>query len=187
MTRTGSPSTEIPVDSVLEGAFGDRGDNVSLCSLRAGSGLFGIDTRQIREILGKTVPQPVPLAPPYVAGIVPYRGEALTTLSLRALLGLDPSPAANCVLVLDDHEAGEFFGLIVDTVGGVVAIARDTVQPTPSTLDARSLALFDGAVEMDHGLMVLLDPARLSPTCLAKSGLFDSPAQFADARIGVPK
>jgi purine-binding chemotaxis protein CheW len=187
MTRTGSPSTEIPVDSVLEGAFGDRGDNVSLCSLRAGSGLFGIDTRQIREILGKTVPQPVPLAPPYVAGIVPYRGEALTTLSLRALLGLNPSSGANCVLVLDDHEAGEFFGLIVDTVGGVVAIARDTVQPTPSTLDARSLALFDGAVEMDHGLMVLLDPARLSPTCLAKSGLFDSPENFADARIGVPK
>ena len=62
------------------------------CSLRAGTGCLRIDTRQIREVLGATAPQRVPLAPAYIAGVVPYRGEVLTTVSLRALLGLEDGP-----------------------------------------------------------------------------------------------
>ena len=67
----------------------DAGGTVSICSLRVGTGLFGIDTRQIREVLGTTAPQRVPLAPEYIAGVVPYRGDVLTTVSFRALLGLE--------------------------------------------------------------------------------------------------
>jgi len=139
-----------------------KGDAVSLCSLRAGPGLFGIDTRQIREVLGKTTPQRVPLAPAYIAGVVPYRGEALTVVSLRSLLGFPQWAGANCVLVLDDEEHEERFGLMVDGVGGVVTMASDALEANPSALDARSMALFDGAYRMQTGLM-----ARL-----AESGLF---------------
>ena len=68
---------------------GEMEETVSVCSLRAGTGLFGIDTREIREVLGATVPQRVPLAPEYIAGVVPYRGEVLTTVCFRMLLGLE--------------------------------------------------------------------------------------------------
>ncbi len=44
------------------------GESLSLCSLRIGNALYGIDTRLIREVLGNTVPQRVPLAPDYIAG-----------------------------------------------------------------------------------------------------------------------
>ena len=53
----------------------DIGDTVSICSLRVGTGLYGIATSQIREVLGTIVPQSVPLAPEYIAGVVPYRGK----------------------------------------------------------------------------------------------------------------
>ncbi len=49
---------------------------------------FGIDTRKIREVLGERDLQRVPMAPAFIAGVVPYRGEVLTTVNLRALLGL---------------------------------------------------------------------------------------------------
>jgi purine-binding chemotaxis protein CheW len=147
-------------------------ETVSLCSLRAGAGLFGIDTRQICEVLGRTTPQCVPLAPGYIAGMAPYRGEVLTTVSLRALLGLDVWAGVNCVLVLDDEENGERFGLMVDGVGGVVTMAADALEPNPAGLDARSLALFDGAYRTDAGLMVRLEPGRLRPSRLGESGLF---------------
>jgi purine-binding chemotaxis protein CheW len=155
----------------------DAGDAVSLCSLRAGPGLFGIDTRQIREVLGNTTPQRVPLAPGYIAGVVPYRGEALTTVSLRALLGLERWAGPNCVLVLDDAGEDERFGLMVDGVGGVVTMRDDTLEANPSALDGRGMALFDGAYRMESGLMVRLEPRRLQPTRLAESGLFGSPRQ----------
>jgi purine-binding chemotaxis protein CheW len=157
--------------------FVDASDAVSLCSLRAGDGLFGIDTRQIREVLGKTTPQRVPLAPGFIAGVVPYRGEVLTTVSLRALLGLERWAGANCVLVLDDDENEERFGLMVDGVGGVVTMGPDALEANPSALDARSVALFDGAYRMKTGLMVRLEPRQLRPLRLLESGLFGSSKQ----------
>jgi len=63
-----------------------------------------IDTRQIREVLGTTAPQRVPLAPEYIAGVVSYRGEVLTTVSFRALLGLECRAGSNCILVFDGEQ-----------------------------------------------------------------------------------
>jgi purine-binding chemotaxis protein CheW len=150
----------------------DAVDTVSICSLRVAAALFGIDTRQIREVLGSTRPQRVPLAPKYIAGVVPYRGEVLTTVCFRALLGLESMTAAGCVLVLDSDNADERFGLMVDGVAGVVTMASSELEPNPSALDARCMALFDGAYKMPSGLMVRLDPQRLQPSRLAESGLF---------------
>jgi purine-binding chemotaxis protein CheW len=147
-------------------------DVVSLCSLRAGTRMFGIDTRQIREVMGRTTPQRVPLAPEFIAGVVPYRGEVLTTVSLRALLGMERWEGVNCVLVLDDEEDEERFGLMVDGVGGVVTMDPGALEANPSALDARSEALFDGAYRMKEGLMVRLEPRQLRPSRLAESGLF---------------
>lgn len=149
------------------------GDTVSLCSFRAGSGLFGIDTRLIWEVLGASAPQRVPLAPEYIAGVLPYRGEVLTTVCLRVLLGLERASKARCVLVLGDEETEERFGLMADGVGGVVTMDPGALEANPRALDTRSMALFDGTYRTQDGLMVRLDPQRLRPSRLAQSGLFD--------------
>lgn len=168
------------MNSALERAaeFGaELGDKVSLCSLHSGPGLFGIDTRQIREVLGALKPQRVPLAPEYIAGVVPYRGEVLTTVCFRVLLGLPRLTRPRTVLVLDDEENEEHFGLVVDSVGGVVTMAHDALESNPSALDVRSMALFDGTYRMPSGLMVRLDPQRLRPSRLAESGFFAASKQ----------
>jgi purine-binding chemotaxis protein CheW len=64
----------------------EENDAVSLCSLYAGGETFGIDTKKIREVLGQRDLQRVPMSPLFIAGVVPYRGEVLTTVNLRALL-----------------------------------------------------------------------------------------------------
>jgi purine-binding chemotaxis protein CheW len=170
MTGASMQSEKLPIGLGVE-----LGNSVSLCSLRAGPGLFGIDTRKIREVLAATTPQPVPLAPNYISGVVPYRGEVLTTVCLRVLLGLEQLPGAHCVLVLDDEDTEEHFGLLVDWVGGVIIMDPAALEANPSALDPRSMALFDGAYRMPTELMVRLDPQRLRPSRLAESGLFTSP------------
>ena len=150
----------------------NENDMVSLCSLYAGDGSFGIDTRKIREVLGKKSLQRVPMAPPYIGGVVPYRGEVLTTVNLRALLGMAPHQDASCVLVLEENENAERFGLIVDEVGGVIAVNQKQLEDNPSTLDARGRWLFDGAYKLQAGLVVQLDPQKLRPSRLADVGLF---------------
>ena len=158
--------------SIADAVVTDLRETVSICSLRVGANSFGIDTRQIREVLGTTVPQSVPLSAEYIAGVVPYRGEVLTTVSFRALLGLENKTGKNCVLVFEDEQNEEHFGLLVDSVNGVIAIESDALQANPSGLDARSMELFDGAYRMQSGLIVRLDPQRLRPSQLAQSELF---------------
>jgi purine-binding chemotaxis protein CheW len=161
----------------------NSGGAVSLCSLNAGVQRYGIDTRKILEVLGDRAIQHVPLAPGFIGGVMSYRGEVLTVVDLRALLGLAQRIGECCVIVLggsgssasDDVDL-ERYGLVVDGVGGVVTLSQDIFAPNPATLDAVSMALFDGAFQMSDGLLVQLDPSRLAPSRLAASGLFGQTA-----------
>jgi purine-binding chemotaxis protein CheW len=150
----------------------EENDAVCLCSLYAGGETFGIDTRKIREVLGEQELQRVPMSPAFIAGVVSYRGEVLTTVNLRALLGMEPHSGPSCLLVMDDVEVAERFGLVVDAVGGVVTMSRRAFEANPCTLEARGRWLFDGAYKMETGLMVRLDPQKLCPTRLSQTGLF---------------
>jgi purine-binding chemotaxis protein CheW len=115
----------------------------------------------ILEIVGSARPQPVPLAPSFVGGLVHYRGDVLTTVSLRQLLELPPLDRSQDILVLECK--GGCFGLLVDSVGEVLTVSSSDYEPNPSTLDERRRDLFAGAYKLKDNLLVLLDPERLDP------------------------
>ena len=103
----------------------------------------------------------------------------VTAVSLRALLGIRAGESQSCVLVLDGDATEERFGLVVDSVGGVVMVDRASMSENPSTLDETSRALFSGAFRTEEGLLVQLDPERLKPSRVAESGLFVNGARNA--------
>jgi purine-binding chemotaxis protein CheW len=141
---------------------------VEMCSVRVGQTLFGVPITHILEIVGGTRPQAVPLAPDFVGGLVHYRGDVLTTVSLRQLLGLPAQEGKQDILVLES--AGGCFGLLVDSVGEVLTVSSADHEPNPSVLDQRRRALFAGAYKLKDGLLVLLDPERLDPMRLGGLG-----------------
>jgi len=117
------------------------------------------------EIVGAARPQPAPLAPNFVGGLVHYRGDVLTTVSLRQLLGLPPKEGRQDLLVLEC--AGGIFGLLVDSVGEVLTVSSADHEPNPSILGERRRALFDGAYKLADGLLVMLNPEQLDPMRLS--------------------
>lgn len=134
---------------------------VEMCTVRLGTAMFGVPITHILEIVGGARPQPVPLAPVFVGGLVHYRGDVLTTVSLRQLLGLPPKEGRQDLLVLES--AGGCFGLLVDAVGEVLTVSSADHEPNPSTLDERRRALFAGAYKLKDTLLVMLDPEQLDP------------------------
>ena len=134
---------------------------VEMCSVRVGDTLFGVPISHILEIVGSSRPQPVPLAPSFVGGLVHYRGDVLTTVSLRNLLSLPPIDRLQSILVLESP--GGCFGLLVDSVGEVLTVSSEDFESNPSTLDARRKDLFAGAYKLNSALLVMLDPERLDP------------------------
>jgi len=137
-----------------------------MCSVRLGTALFGVPISHILEIVGAARPQPVPLAPAFVGGLVHYRGDVLTTVSLRQLLDMPLREGPQDLLVLES--AGGCFGLLVDSVGEVLTVSSGEHEPNPSTLDERRKSLFAGAYKLKGGLMILLDPERLDPMRLSQ-------------------
>ena len=140
---------------------------VEVCSVRVGKSLFGVPIRHILEIVGSTRPRPIPLAPGFVGGLVHYRGDVLTTVSLRSLLELPALEDAQDILVLES--ASGCFGLLVDSVGEVLTVAAVDYEPNPSTLDERRRALLAGAYKLKDSLLVMLDAERLDPARLGEA------------------
>jgi purine-binding chemotaxis protein CheW len=103
----------------------------------------------------------------YVGGLVHYRGDVLTTVSLRQLLGMAPKDGPQDILVLESK--GGCFGLLVDSVGEVLTVSSADHEPNPSILDERRRALFAGAYKLKDRLLVMLDPERLDPMRLSEA------------------
>ncbi len=139
---------------------------MEVCSVRLGQTWFGIPIAHILEIVGGARPQPVPLAPEFVGGLFHYRGDVLTTVSLRHLLGLPPKEGAQDILVLESTSG--CFGLLVDLVGEVLTVSSTDYEPNPSILDQRRKTLFAGAYKLKDKLLVMLDPERLDPLRLSQ-------------------
>lgn len=138
-----------------------------VCSVRLGDGLFGIPITHILEIVGGARPQPVPLAPGFVGGLVHYRGDVLTTVSLRRLLELPDRDGPQDMLVVESE--GRCFGLLVDSVGAVLMASSADFEPNPSTIAEQRRLLLAGTYKLKDGLMVMLDPERLDPIRLARA------------------
>ncbi len=152
------------------GGARDRGRDraavlVEVCSVRVGQTLFGVPISHIVEIIGEARPQQVPLAPGFVGGLVHYRGDVLTAVSLRCVLGQPPNDGAQDVLVIESADG--CYGLLVDSVGEVLTVKSADHEPTPSILDERRKTLFAGAYKLREKLLVMLDAERLDPRSLS--------------------
>lgn len=134
---------------------------VEICSVRLGEGLFGMPISHILEIVGSARPRPVPLAPGFVGGLVHYRGDVLTAVSLRQLLDMPPVEGPQDILVLESP--GGCYGLLVDSVVEVITIPAADLEPNPSTLNESRRGLFAGAYKLKNALLIMLDPEKLDP------------------------
>ena len=144
-------------------------EGIEMCSVVIGQTLYGVPVMRILEILGKPSKQPVPLAPGYIGGLVHYRGEVLTAVSLRRLLNMPAHDAIEDILVFEGADG--YFGLLVDEVGEVMTVLPADFEGNPSTLDDRRKALFAGTYKLKDALLVMLDPERLDPVHLAETAL----------------
>lgn len=99
---------------------------------------------------------PVPLAPPEVVGLLNLRGRVVTALCLRRRLGLAPSTSGESGMAIGLEQGEETFGLVVDGIGAVLSLTRDSFEPVPPNLDARWRGLALGMHRLDTKLLVVL-------------------------------
>lgn len=125
--------------------------------------LFGIPIIQIQEILSPETIASIPLAPPEVRGSINLRGRIVTVIDVRVRLGMakradDDDNKGMAVTVEHQHE---LYALLVDRVGDVIGISKDSFERNPGTLGANWREFANGIYRLEKGLMVVLDVDHL--------------------------
>lgn len=131
---------------------------LQLCTCHVNGLFLGLDVLSVQEVIRSPDLALVPLAPPTIAGLLNLRGQILTAIDLRRLLGFPPRPAtaAASMLMILCTRHGQV-ALIVDSVGDVIAVAEDTFEPPPDTLPAAIRPLLSGVHKLPGQLLHVLN------------------------------
>jgi purine-binding chemotaxis protein CheW len=110
-----------------------------------GSEKFALSTEQVKSIEEMQDIIPVPLAPPYVTGLINLRGAIVAVVDLRQRLGLGNIENGRDMVILIVEHNGEDVGLIVDRVQSVESSEMQT-QPVPDAVTKTKSGRFFQAV-----------------------------------------
>lgn len=103
-------------------------------SFQLGTETYGLEIREVAEILLPRPVTPLPRAPDFILGVVSLRGTVLPVMDLSKRLGLLTATEGRGarIVVLRDQE--ERVGFWVDRVSGVVRFAPGDVESTDFAL-----------------------------------------------------
>lgn len=106
---------------------------------------------------------PLPLTPDWLCGVTNLRGEVLSVIDLRSLLGLpaaDSSLSQRLVVVRSTVEEIAT-GWIVDRMIGVRRLASDDMQPSSTLTIGAAVRFLSGIVDCEGQLVALMDVNRI--------------------------
>jgi purine-binding chemotaxis protein CheW len=109
----------------------EKGDTYQVITFRLGSETCAIDARFVLNVFRLRGLALLPGAPAPVHGVTMWRGEVLTLLDLRGMLGMSTGALTDLgrVIVLGRSRAA--FGFLADSVSGVRALSRGEVHASP--------------------------------------------------------
>ena len=130
---------------------------------------YAVPALCVREVMRWVAPTRVPHGAPAVKGVINLRGEIVTALDLRVMLGLpatEPTDRTCLVVVWVTNGTTRMqVGLIVDTA---LDVTRITELDSPGDEAARALGEFvTGIARCRTGLTIMLDVDRLVLRSLA--------------------
>jgi purine-binding chemotaxis protein CheW len=121
---------------------------------------FGVDIKQVREIIRKEDITPIPNAPEFVKGVINLRGKITTIIDLRKKLGLpekeDIDEQQKRVIVVEMD--GNTFGMAVDAVAEVMRLSESNIDDVPSMIKENiGTKYLTGVGKLDDRLLILID------------------------------
>jgi purine-binding chemotaxis protein CheW len=133
------------------------GNMIQCVTFYVGEALLGVPIQQIEEINRHFDLTPVPHGPDYVRGVINLRGEVVTVVDLRTILGLEPAELTRETRNVIVNFHGEHVGLIVDRVADVVAACSGDIDRLPANLSSADSRFYCGVYKLESELLALLD------------------------------
>lgn len=115
--------------------------------------IYAHPVSQVREILDYLAPVPVPGAMACVEGVLNVRGEIVTVVSSRYLLGLEQGTQVSEHIIVLETGSG-LVGVTVDEVEKISLLNNDDMVPTDKS---HAQSPVRGTLHHDQQLLILTD------------------------------
>jgi purine-binding chemotaxis protein CheW len=129
-------------------------------SFYVGNHCFGVDVREVQEVIRYQEMTRVPLSTDEIGGLINLRGQIVTAIDLRRRLELSPRAADQLpmnVVVRTDENA---VSLLVDEIGDVLTVQPETYEKAPETLTGAARDLIDGVYKLKDQLLMVLSTKK---------------------------
>jgi purine-binding chemotaxis protein CheW len=136
-------------------------EDISTLTVVANGEVFGLPIQTVQTIFRISSLAPVPMGPPDVAGLVNLRGKIVTAVSLRRRLKMENDLVETNALAIGIEHKGEYFCLVVDRVGEVLALDESKKIPIPPHFDPERLRLTTEFYRIGSMLIPVLDVGAL--------------------------
>lgn len=119
--------------------------------------LYGIDVMNVQEITNMMAATKVPLAPPFVHGLINLRGQIATSIGLHELFNLGSTHNIENHMNVICKGDGILLSLIIDQIGDVVEVDESNFESTPDTVSDSVGRFMSGVYKVPGNLLSVLD------------------------------
>jgi purine-binding chemotaxis protein CheW len=136
------------------------GDDVQLVTFRVGRQEFAFDILQVERILRYSVPSPLPKAPQFLEGVMPYGDGAVPVIDLRKRFELNAPIGEETrlmVLELDSQRVA----VLVDEVREVLRVDSTAIAAPGPVVSGLAAVYIAGIITRPGRTIIILNARKL--------------------------
>jgi purine-binding chemotaxis protein CheW len=136
------------------------GDDIQVVAFRVGRQEFAFDILQVERILRYIAPSPLPKAPQFLEGVLPYGGGAVPVIDLRKRFELEASIREETRLMVLELET-QRVAVLVDEVREVLRVDTTTIAAPGPMVSGLAAAYISGIITRPGRTIIILNARKL--------------------------
>ena len=136
------------------------GDDVQVVTFRVGRQEFAFDILQVERILRYSEPAPLPKAPEFLEGVMPYGDTAVPVIDLRKRFELDAPIREETRLMVLELET-QRVAVLVDEVREVLRVDSTTISAPGPMVSGLAAIYIAGIITRPERTIIILNARKL--------------------------
>lgn len=138
----------------------NAGDDVQLVTFRVGPQEFAFDILQVERILRYSAPSPLPKAPLFLEGVLPYGTSAVPVIDLRKRFELDAPIREETRLMVLELDA-QRVAVLVDEVREVLRVDSTSIAAPGPVVSGLAAVYIAGIIARPGRTIIILNARKL--------------------------
>ncbi|OQY46421.1 MAG: hypothetical protein B6240_07300 [Desulfobacteraceae bacterium 4572_87] len=132
----------------------------NLVTFSLGNEKYAFDMDFMKKIRWAEGITQVPGLPPHIPGIINLRGEIISVVDLKALLGIQLETPSKPTIMVTSMK-GVDVGFLVDSVDEIIDLPLKSIDPPMITFEKEYSEFIDGEARLDERLVVILNYPKI--------------------------